>query len=705
MSTFTLTFYRTNFRRDEHCIYDDLESALATFTDQMTIADFQYLKQTDSILRTIKVNYEQSYYADGVKSYDYLRAKNNSTGNVLYYYINGVKWIAESTAEFTLELDVLNSYRAFCVFNDNTHITRKFKDRWESYTISKKPFTKVVRPLIDWYQDTIDTPPLWKTSETVISDGPCWYIVSKTEYETNQVENNPVSTYLLSDDKIAIENTPVTIYPNDIPDYVYVLEQSSQVRRITINRTIKGVSTDTTYDISTSNTYWCGWYWAKSDTISLYLLNPTGIEETINGINYIKLELVDHVFKQDLDFNPSEHDLTQVDYSQIIYYYSQGSITVLPFADWYEQNQTDSRLVNIRCVPYQPIDLETLTLGKDYQATSSGLKILNSNIKFTNSFNDTVSEDIINYDVFLKSKWNYKYETKLLSSQFRTIKYVYDKESWAFLSEYANYMDDQSRLKLVDINYYVATEMSNDIAFKFTVSGMKYDTDYGQWLFSTRDLSIPYYTNDYVNYKKYGESYDWSNFAWTLTKQITGGVGSTITTGTSMAAMAAKAGQSAISFNPAGIIGYSVGAFTTAVSVTSSAIMMRNSINQKIDALKHQASTASSTNSMSLFKEYGKNKLVKMIYEPVDEMKEMIGKYFNYYGYACDCYEIPTNSRYWYDYFEAEVEFSKDCELSLTLKNEIRNQYLEGVRIYHWHDTYDLDLENNNYELSLIEEE
>lgn len=91
MSTFTLTFYRTNFRRDEHCIYDDLESALATFTDQMTIADFQYLKQTDGILRTIKVNYEQSYYADGIKSYDYLRARNNSTGNVLYYYINGIK--------------------------------------------------------------------------------------------------------------------------------------------------------------------------------------------------------------------------------------------------------------------------------------------------------------------------------------------------------------------------------------------------------------------------------------------------------------------------------------------------------------------------------------------------------------------------------------------------------------------------------------
>lgn len=207
-------------------------------------------------------------------------------------------------------------------------------------------------------------------------------------------------------------------------------------------------------------------------------------------------------------------------------------------------------------------------------------------------------------------------------------------------------MDDQSRLKLVDIDYYVATEMSNDIAFKFTVSGMKYDTDYGQWLFSTRDLSIPYYTNDYVNYKKYGESYDWSNFGWTLGKQVLGGVGSSVTTGTSMAAMAAKTGQSAISFNPAGLIGYTTGGLTTAISVTSSAIMMRNSINQKIDALKHQASTASSTNSMSLFKEYGKNKLVKMIYEPVDEMKEMIGKYFNYYGYACDCYEIPTNSRY-----------------------------------------------------------
>lgn len=149
----------------------------------------------------------------------------------------------------------------------------------------------------------------------------------------------------------------------------------------------------------------------------------------MSNINYIKLDLVDHVFKQPSWFDPSKHEISQIDYSQIIYYYSEGDITVLPFADWYENNQTDSRLVNIRCVPYQPIDLDTLKLGKDYQATSSGLKILNSNIKFTNSFYDTVSEDIINYDVFLKTKWNYKHETKLLSSQFRTIKYVYDKES------------------------------------------------------------------------------------------------------------------------------------------------------------------------------------------------------------------------------------------------------------------------------------
>lgn len=180
--------------------------------------------------------------------------------------------------------------------------------------------------------------------------------------------------------------------------------------------------------------------------------------------------------------------------------------------------------------------------------------------------------------------------------------------------------------------------MSSNIAFKFDAgSNMKYTSDYGEWMTSTRDLEVPFYTNEYLNYIRYGQSYDWKNMGASLLNNGVSGVGSTITTAATM---------TAIGTATTGIVGAVVGAATTIASLAISAAAGINSINAKIAQYKSQASSASTNNDLSIFTEMTSNQLQWMEYEPIDELKSAIARYFDYFGYATDEYGQMTDSRH-----------------------------------------------------------
>lgn len=91
MATFTIDLYSTDFRVEERAVYDEIESYLATCS-RISLPDMQYQKQLDSLTRTLKVNLDQSYYADGIEyQYNYAKLTNNSTGNIFYCYVTGIK--------------------------------------------------------------------------------------------------------------------------------------------------------------------------------------------------------------------------------------------------------------------------------------------------------------------------------------------------------------------------------------------------------------------------------------------------------------------------------------------------------------------------------------------------------------------------------------------------------------------------------------
>ena len=80
----------------------------------------------------------------------------------------------------------------------------------------------------------------------------------------------------------------------------------------------------------------------------------------------------------------------------------------------------------------------------------------------------------------------------------------------------------------------------------------------------------------------------------------------------------------------AGIVGAAIGG---AIGLVSTGIATAYSINQgkqqidaKIDQYTHQASSVSAASDLSVFRTYGKNKLLKVEYEPEEELKKSIGR-------------------------------------------------------------------------------
>ena len=725
MATFKLKLFKTNFRRDENCIYDDLETALATFTSE-EIPNFQYLKQTNNIFRTIKIDYAQSYYADGIKNWDYLKATNNETGNVIYYYVNGIKWLSEQTAELSLEMDVLNTYRKFCQFTDNTHITRKFKDRWHTFHLGSETGPLWLRPAVDYFPETIDVTPLKRTSKSEIL-GNSWKLIYLTEKDATIIENNPITCVAIPDFAISTKQTEYDGMNTLAEGYYYFLSGNYQLGASIVyyNRAFQ----PKLFTVSSNNEAVC--LQKSGDNFKISLLKydydanryvwgtvETIIAWRIIGASFLYVVKNSNISIEDAYDNLSKTDTRNLDEITTTY-------EIPGFKEWYRANITNPNLAKIIDLPYPPF-AETYSDGYfeipsgwiiDCSVSFNGLKKI-QDVLLTSEISDTINHTALPISTFKTSKRNDDYETKLLNSNYHSIKYTYDNLVYEFQEEYALYDSNYRTTKKTNITFYAASELSSNIAFQFNVSGMKYDNDYAEWMFSTRDLSLPYYTNEYLNYVKYGKSYDERNLIFSLSKGAVSGLGSAVTTGASMWALSSKISGSSIEMNTIisalggddygaskvnvpSALGLGVGAAVSVANLGIAAATASTQMSKKLNQLQHQSSTASTDNSMSIFSTYTDNKIQKFVYDLEDTTKTMLARYFDYYGYATNEYGQLINSRYWNDYFIADVEFSKDCLLSEMFKNAVKEKYSSGVRIYHWHDEYDLNLENNNYETSI----
>lgn len=134
MSSSTLYFYKLPINLlNKNFVLENIETYLATLTP-VTKTDFQY--QRAELEKTIKVNMSQSYQLNlnGLTKYNYLKVVMDTA--VYYYIIRSAKQVSESTIEFNIVMDVLNTFTFSQTASNKTYtlsnkslITREHKDR------------------------------------------------------------------------------------------------------------------------------------------------------------------------------------------------------------------------------------------------------------------------------------------------------------------------------------------------------------------------------------------------------------------------------------------------------------------------------------------------------------------------------------------------------------------------------------------------
>ena len=109
---------------NKNFIMDSWETYLGTLTP-LAKTSFQFLRF--DVDKTIKVNMGQEYSLNNITSttYNYLKVTCTPTNNVTstyYYFIKNIRQVSESTLEFSLRMDVLNTFK----FSSATSITHTY---------------------------------------------------------------------------------------------------------------------------------------------------------------------------------------------------------------------------------------------------------------------------------------------------------------------------------------------------------------------------------------------------------------------------------------------------------------------------------------------------------------------------------------------------------------------------------------------------
>ncbi len=720
----TLTFYHTPFDVTKNGIYEDLD----TFLEKLTITSKTEYKHIDPALSvTVKLPVSSHQKTKEIVG-DYCKAEDDD-GTIYYYYVMNSAWKGKETLMVTLGMDTLNTFKKEidnCITTE-THITRRFKDRWGKRGSASSRYT--VWPVIDRYDEEFSTVPMVRKSITAVNPSASsrkWTLVYATQYDQSDtnLSENPVDCY-------AYPSSPVNISTSRIGDvtwgsdywgnnYAWALSSSeSGGAKITIGgKTLTMPAQSPTVAVS----YWLVYnvsymkFYLKSFSINYNAQTPTCIFSIIEG-DSVTFNNCARIYRQDYEYADSLKDSNNakwpregtMDLSQPVAINAGASYTsLIDFESWYKDNKTDGRLIKIRELPYAPFD-ETYTDG--ILNVPSGWEISGNRLKFTGTtfgirtlaststgITMPTAADIVD------AAPNISYETKLYNSAFRTDKLIYDTNAW--VAKWENATSHLTGLNL-DIKYAVSDGMDNGSLFQIT-NAFEYDSDFGDVLTIDKSTDKPYFTNEYLNYIRYGKYVDEKAAGFGVAGSVASGIGSIASTAASLAfAGNAIAGGATAGASTGGIVGAAIGAavgvITASISLAKSCTTAWDSINSKLDSYQHQASSVSGTSDVSLFNIYSGNKLLEAHYEPRDEIRQMLFDYFRLYGYADDSYGIPKCTRRWVDYFRCEPVFSKDFIWN-DFKEDIKQRMQLGYRVFHLNDgAYDLTFEKENWETSLWE--
>lgn len=703
-----LIFYKTGFDITKNGVYDDLDEYLGGL-EPFTVPGYKYVEP--SLVTTVKIPYDSHQRK---KTFDYCAMVDGQ--EVYYYYVTNMKWRGKETLELSLAFDTLNTYWSEIKsgLTDETHITRRFKDRYVAGE-------SVAYPIVDNKQEDFSSVPMERKSIAKVnplSSTQKWYLAYMTLYAQADegLTKNPVNCFAIPKNDTKVERGGTTL-----------TWTSGQFGTSNVAFAVTSLD-NPTFKITISNGMtialddYCKWvvilYHGSSQTFEIkYKVYDITNKRWVCNHQYEQTSIV---FKSCMDVY--QQDYTKMDEiktdvqdeeeglsgNEMIYeaptHINAGSegISLTNFQEWYAKNKTNSTLIKLRELPYAPFPevyaSGMLIVPADWVYYSGTMRFIgNAFPEITLRTVDAVDMEALTKEEVIDQVDEGLYETKMLNSAYNLTKFVYDTQTWAVQPERLHSFDDAGKGRVV-VNYKVSDGMDNGSIFRFQ-NDQTQDTDFGEFMVVDKSTDLPYFTSEYLNYMRYGKQIDEKNARYALASSMLSSGGSVLSTVASGAFGLSAAGTSGL---VGGVVGGVLGLAGSIVSIAKTADTYRDEINSKIDAYTHQASSVTGTSDVSLFNVYSGNKLLLINYAPKQDVKDMLLDYFRFYGYADDCYAIPDfNSRRWVDYVKCEPVFQNDMIWNDFL-DDIKARMEAGFHVFHRVDgNYDLKIKQENWETSL----
>ena len=707
-----LTFYNTGFRPEYNGVYEDIETYLNTLTPTYS-TEYKWIEPALNVV--IKID-ASSHQFDNRNIGNFVRATDGT--NIWYYFVMNCQWRGKETLLLELGLDSLNTFWKDLKFSKESHITRRYKDRFIHNRKGKG------LPIVDAYPEDIHTPPQIRKIKEVVGDTEKWYLIYKTDYvQTSELSENPVSCYTCAETKqtLLTHNVgTVSWTAASMTDRLWYALYGRACDGFQIKIGNQTITINTANETTEQNYLY---FYKESNTvvklISVSFFNQGTVQ--IRPFSGPKIEFINaqFVYSQSSDRPADPIDAAEAgkilvgldDSTKVLIMAGAALADLLPFSEWYKLNKTDARLVRIVELPYAPFQKKVdangkLNIPEGWTPEGALLKLTDPNIDFKNIIGSkTIQIPTLDINDFTPqhAPLGPAYEPKLYNSAFSSFKFVYDSNIYAFAPEEnpTPWVSPYS----ATITFHYSTTLDNTLAFQFDTN-LNQNQDYGEFLISNRSNSLPYYTNEYLNYLRYGKAIDEKQAGFNVASTTASAAGTIATTAASVAAGAGLAAAKGSSLGMAGAIAGAVaGAIVAGVSIARSAKTSWDAMNNKIDQYTHQASNNRGTSDVSIFDVYGKNKLLYMTYEPREEFKNSLYDYFRYYGYACDEYgDIKQMySRVYNDYFVVSPVF-EDALLWNPFKEDIEDRLKIGIRVYHYKNGYDFQLNYENWEKEIYDD-
>ena len=707
-----LTFYNTGFRPEYNGVYEDIETYLNTLTPTYS-TEYKWIEPALNVV--IKID-ASSHQFDNRNIGNFVRATDGT--NIWYYFVMNCQWRGKETLLLELGLDSLNTFWKDLKFSKESHITRRYKDRFENNRRGQG------LPVVDAYPEEIHTPPQIRKIKEVVGDTEKWYLIYKTDYvQTSELSENPVSCYTCAETKqtLLTHNVgTVSWTAASMTDRLWYALYGRACDGFQIKIGNQTITINTANETTEQNYLY---FYKESNTvvklISVSFFNQGTVQ--IRSFSGPKIEFINaqFVYSQSSDRPADPIDAAEAgkilvgldDSTKVLIMAGAALADLLPFSEWYKLNKTDARLVRIVELPYAPFQKKVdangkLNIPEGWTPEGALLKLTDPNIEFKNIIGSkTIQIPILDINDFepQHAPLGPAYEPKLYNSTFSSFKFVYDSNVYAFSPE----ENPSPWVSPYDatITFHYSTTLDNTLAFEFATN-LNQTQDYGEFLISNRSNSLPYYTNEYLNYLRYGKAIDEKQANLSTAGAVASGAGASISAAASVAAGIGLATGKGSTFGAVGAaVGFAVGVAAAVINVARNVSSSWDAINSKIDQYEHQASNNRGNSDVSIFDVYGKNKLLYMTYEPREEFKNSLYDYFRYYGYACDEYgDIKQMySRVYSDYFVVSPVF-QDSLLWNPFKEDIETRLKLGIRVYHYKNGYDFQLTYENWEKELYDD-